>query len=127
MVLADFGFACENSEEFVGGTTGFIAPEVRQTFRITPKADIWSAGISFAILVNLISILFTIKLGVVDYTDKVMKTSDFVNMVIQRTYDFRAKHLLSQLLSLDSEQRLTAGEVLNHSYFSGFIYYHLPN
>jgi len=52
VVLADFGFSCRNSEELVGGTTGFLAPEVRKTFRVTPKTDIWGAGISFAILVT---------------------------------------------------------------------------
>jgi len=107
VVLADFGFACKDSEELVGGTTAFVAPEVRTTFRLTPKADIWSAGISFAIL-----------LGTINYTDKAMSKRDFLNVVIQRTDDLHAIHLLSQLLDIDSEKRPTAEELLNHPYFS---------
>jgi serine/threonine protein kinase len=45
LVLIDFAFGCLEGESEIGGTPGYMAPEVEEGFEARPSRDIYAAGV----------------------------------------------------------------------------------
>ena len=123
--LVDFGLStfCDlDSYLFVRcGTPGFVAPEIinakkkQKSLKLTPKSDVFSAGIIFYYMLTGIipydgddfsEVLKNNKRAIIDFNIKELETVNPTEM-----------NLLRSMLNLNIEKRLTAKECLNHPYF----------
>ncbi|XP_026398195.1 calcium-dependent protein kinase 14-like [Papaver somniferum] len=116
--LADFGFATyiQPGEKLYGvfGTRYYIAPEVLTGKVYDQTADIWSAGV----------ILYILLIGQVPFWGATEATTLDAVMAAKLSFpsDARdqisasAKHLITKILNPDPRKRLTAPQILDHSW-----------
>uniref|UniRef100_A0A665VEI3 phosphorylase kinase n=1 Tax=Echeneis naucrates TaxID=173247 RepID=A0A665VEI3_ECHNA len=127
--LTDFGFSVQiqpgDKLKEVCGTPGYLAPEIIQCSMDTGHAgygtavDIWSSGV----------IMFTLLAGSPPFWHR--KQMMMLRMILSGSYDFSCpewedrsdtvKDLISRMLVVDPEQRFTATDALNHSFFSQYV------
>jgi serine/threonine protein kinase len=122
-VLGDFGTAItieqagsltfEQLEHL--GTTAYRAPEVVCGLFINTASDIWSLGASIAAIVLR---------GPLIYEDTTNSMDDFREALTGALQDLRMRtspelfDLLTRLLQVDAEHRLTAAQALQHPFFT---------
>ena len=129
--ICDFGLATQlkqdESKKFtICGTPNFIAPEIAQAIKSRNKdknerndghsyeVDIWAIGV-------MIYTLFygkpPFQTNHIDDTVMKIQRSEF-SFPRDRTISERLKHLISSILTVDIELRLSLNAILNHSFFS---------
>ena len=111
--LSDFGFAHYGIRNIRQGTLIYISPELLTDFPIKDiKTDMWSLGVT---LYNVYTykLLFFVKTTKEDLFKDIKKgifyKKDFNNDILF--------NLICKLLVVDKKKRLSANEVLNHTYF----------
>ena len=116
--LADFGFAKRvpgpNSLSTQCGTPGYVAPEILEGKKYDVKADMWSIGV----------ILYILMGGYPPFIENNQR--DLFRKIRKGDYEFHpeywsavsdnAKHLISSLLTVNPDLRLSAGEALGNSW-----------
>uniref|UniRef100_K3WH13 Uncharacterized protein n=1 Tax=Globisporangium ultimum (strain ATCC 200006 / CBS 805.95 / DAOM BR144) TaxID=431595 RepID=K3WH13_GLOUD len=124
IVLTDFGLArMVNGKKnplqggtSMAGTVGYIAPEVISSHNYTAAADVFSAGVILFILLvgyppfqgdSEVEILLKIARG-----DFQFKNEDWAHISTP------AKELVSRMLEVRADERITVDEVLNHPWFN---------
>lgn len=127
--LTDFGFAVQiqpgQTLKEVCGTPGYLAPEIIGCSMdpahkgYSTAVDIWSAGV----------IMYTLLAGSPPFWHR--KQMLMLRMILAGSYDFSSpewedcsdtvKDLISRMLVVDPEQRFTASDALNHTFFSQYV------
>lgn len=127
--LTDFGFSCQIPEgqllKEICGTPGYLAPEIIQTSMddchpgYGKQVDMWSSGV----------IMYTLLAGSPPFWHR--KQMLMLRMIMNGDYHFGSpewddrsdtvKDLISRLLVVNPEKRLTADEALAHSFFQQYV------
>lgn len=127
--LADFGFAkkdvTQNSLTTLCGSPSYIAPEILKKQRYGVKCDLWSAGVLSFVLLG----------GYQPFhgkTDQEIKTN-----IVSGTFKFdgkywghiseSAKDFIKSLLIVNPEDRVSAEDILSHSWLNETIALTAPN
>jgi len=119
--IADFGFAKRvkkpKSLTTQCGTPGYVAPEILKGLPYDEKADMWSVGVILYILLG----------GYPPFIEENQKL--LFRKIKQGAYEFHkeywadvsseAKNLISSLLTVDPDRRLSANEALRNVWISG--------
>jgi len=119
--IADFGFAKRTTSHTClltqCGTPGYVAPEILEGVPYGTKADMWSLGVITYILLG----------GYPPFIESNQK--ELFRKIRQGRYEFHveywgqvsssAKDLISSLLTVDPQRRLTAQDALNGSWITG--------
>lgn len=119
--IADFGFAKKvyerNSLTTQCGTPGYVAPEILEGTPYDERADMWSVGVILYILLG----------GYPPFIESTQR--DLFRKIRRGDYEFHeeywgtvsseAKELISQLLTVDVNARLTADEALENQWITG--------
>lgn len=119
--IADFGFAKRTTSQTClltqCGTPGYVAPEILEGVPYGTKADMWSLGVITYILLG----------GYPPFIESNQK--ELFRKIRQGRYEFHveywgqvsssAKDLISSLLTVDPQRRLTAQEAINGSWITG--------
>ena len=119
--IADFGFAKKvyerNSLTTQCGTPGYVAPEILEGTPYDERADMWSVGVILYILLG----------GYPPFIESTQR--DLFRKIRRGEYEFHeeywgtvsseAKELISQLLTVDVNARLTADEALENQWITG--------
>jgi len=119
--LLDFGLAIRRKEGRQGGrgmrgTRSYMAPEVAQRKGYTEAADMWSVGaIAYEFLTGNYFLSDSHKIHDEKYMIRHVK-SLFVGYF---PYEKGAKNLIRKLIVMEPSERLTAEEMLDHTYFGG--------
>lgn len=117
--FCDFGLAHQADSKYNGkapkkntvGTWGYIAPEVKNSKFIGKEADVWSLGLTFYEMACA-------------YKPTQVKNYKYGEGELPfRKYDWRGrseelKNLISAMMEIDPEKRITAEDALQHPYFS---------
>eukprot|EP00475_Leptophrys_vorax_P035884 TRINITY_DN5973_c0_g2_i8.p1 TRINITY_DN5973_c0_g2~~TRINITY_DN5973_c0_g2_i8.p1 ORF type:complete len:301 (+),score=83.59 TRINITY_DN5973_c0_g2_i8:668-1570(+) len=126
--LADFGISVFYSpdsetplaeeESRIVGTPHFLSPECIMHLALTPKADIWSLGIT----------MFELVLGYPPHSElpplevmQKIQDSDSPTLPKQQDFSTGFQDFLSQCLIKDFKERPSAEELLSHPWFSDLI------
>ena len=121
--IADFGLAtrCDVNDYLYKrcGTPGFIAPEVinassKTHMPFTPKCDVFSAGVVFHILLTGDPIFMGKTYSEIIVKNKQCKIK-FSHPMLKKNKV--ALDLLTRMLEVDPEKRITAEEALKHKFF----------
>jgi len=117
--LADFGFAKRVNQPLKTqcGTPGYVAPEILKGESYGLSVDMWSIGVITYILLG----------GYPPFHDenqsvlyKKIKQGEFVfHAEYWDPVSVEAKDLISRMLTVDCDKRLTAADALNHPWISG--------
>ncbi|XP_028395670.1 serine/threonine-protein kinase DCLK1-like [Dendronephthya gigantea] len=114
--LADFGLAVEVRVPLftVCGTPTYVAPEILEETGYGLKVDVWAAGV----------IIYIMLCGFPPFRSPNKDQDELFDLIIAGDYEFLppywddvsqdAKDLVSKLLVIDTKQRFTAQEILNH-------------
>lgn len=119
--LADFGFAktCTEPKSLRTqcGTPGYVAPEILFGVQYDTQADIWSLGVIIYILLG----------GYPPFIDKTQK--NLFRKIKRGEYEFHAqywssvspgaKKLITRMLTVDPDERITAQEALKDDWILG--------
>jgi serine/threonine protein kinase len=119
--LADFGFAKKvyepNSLTTQCGTPGYVAPEILEGTAYDERADMWSVGVILYILLG----------GYPPFIESTQR--DLFRKIRKGDYEFHeeywgtvstdAKELISSLLTVNSNDRLTAKDALVNNWILG--------
>lgn len=119
--IADFGFAKKvyerNSLSTQCGTPGYVAPEILEGTPYDERADMWSVGVILYILLG----------GYPPFIESTQR--DLFRKIRRGEYEFHeeywgtvsseAKQLISSLLTVDVNDRLTADEALENPWIMG--------
>lgn len=121
--IVDFGLAtpCE-IEEYIYkkcGTPGFVAPEIlkanaEENTRLTPKCDVFSAGVIFYTLITGVSPFQSNNVNEIIHKNQ-NPDIDFKHTNLRKNRVLR--HLIKKLLEADPEKRLFASQALKHPFF----------
>eukprot|EP00366_Plasmodium_knowlesi_P002963 XP_002260460.1 Ser/Thr protein kinase, putative [Plasmodium knowlesi strain H] len=124
--IGDFGACCVNEENKlhhdIVGTLSYAAPEVLGCNTTcgysSQKADIWSLGI----------ILYAMLFGLLPFDNEGKNLKDAYNSIIKNKIVFpknrvnkismNARNLLSGMLTINPENRLSLDEVVNHEWLA---------
>ena len=117
IVLCDFGLARDAScdREELRGTTGYIAPEVYSSYKLTHKSDVWALGMTMVAVLNMAmpfysesenGIQFEVKMGL-----PVLHQDEFFEGLSEDAVD-----LIKQMLA-EETKRITAAQALQHRWF----------
>ncbi|KAM9321448.1 phosphorylase b kinase gamma catalytic chain, skeletal muscle/heart isoform [Gastrophryne carolinensis] len=127
--LTDFGFSCQIREgqklKEICGTPGYLAPEILQCSMdenhpgYGKEVDMWSSGV----------IMYTLLAGSPPFWHR--KQMLMLRMIMNGDYHFGSpewddrsdtvKDLISRLLVVNPEKRLTAEEALAHAFFQQYV------
>ena len=119
--IADFGFAkrcpkpkCLSTQ---CGTPGYVAPEILEGTKYGTKSDMWSLGVIMYILLG----------GYPPFTEKTQR--DLFRKIRRGDYEFNAdywgevsqeaKDLISSMLTVDPDKRISAQEALLNPWITG--------
>mmetsp|Transcript_6894 Transcript_6894/g.13754 ORF Transcript_6894/g.13754 Transcript_6894/m.13754 type:complete len:499 (-) Transcript_6894:157-1653(-) len=94
------------------GTMGYIAPEMMRRKAYTRSIDVWALGI----------VTFVLLCGVFPFDDKRQRRRTDYKLRYpswEKNLSSSAKDLLSGLLNIDPNKRLTAADALKHSWVDG--------
>jgi calcium/calmodulin-dependent protein kinase I len=119
--IADFGFAkkvyAHNSLKTQCGTPGYVAPEILEGTPYDERADMWSVGVILYILLG----------GYPPFIESTQR--DLFRKIRKGDYEFHeeywgtvsteAKELISSLLTVKCEDRLTASDAMENSWILG--------
>jgi serine/threonine protein kinase len=119
--IADFGFAkkvyTHNSLKTQCGTPGYVAPEILEGTPYDERADMWSVGVILYILLG----------GYPPFIESTQR--DLFRKIRKGDYEFHeeywgtvsteAKELISSLLTVKCEDRLTASDAMENSWILG--------
>jgi calcium/calmodulin-dependent protein kinase I len=119
--IADFGFAKKvyehNSLKTQCGTPGYVAPEILEGTPYDERADMWSVGVILYILLG----------GYPPFIESTQR--DLFRKIRKGDYEFHeeywgtvsteAKELISSLLTVKCEDRLTASDAMENSWILG--------
>jgi calcium/calmodulin-dependent protein kinase I len=119
--IADFGFAkkvyTHNSLKTQCGTPGYVAPEILEGTPYDERADMWSVGVILYILLG----------GYPPFIESTQR--DLFRKIRKGDYEFHeeywgtvsteAKELISSLLTVKCEDRLTAADAMENSWILG--------
>ena len=114
--IANFGFAkkVEPPKKLTTlcGTPGYVAPEILEGLEYDTKADMWSVGVILYILLGGYPpfLYITEKL----LFDKIKKGQYEFHPEYWRSASEDAKNLISSLLNVNPDTRLSASEALQH-------------
>jgi len=117
--IADFGFAkkCPQKKCLLTqcGTPGYVAPEILNGIPYGTQADMWSLGV----------IMYILLAGYPPFNGSNQR--ELFRLIKKGRYEFHeqywsdvssdAKDLVSKLLIVDPEERLTPTQALNHKWF----------
>ncbi|KAK6976944.1 serine/threonine-protein kinase DCLK1 [Biomphalaria glabrata] len=118
--LGDFGLATEVNGPLytVCGTPTYVAPEVISETGYGVKIDVWSAGV----------ITYILLCGFPPFSSPTDNQDELFDLIMGGHFDFispywdevttSAKNLISGMLSINPENRLSASQVLEHPWVS---------
>jgi calcium/calmodulin-dependent protein kinase I len=119
--IADFGFAKKvyerNSLTTQCGTPGYVAPEILEGTPYDERADMWSVGVILYILLGGYPPF--IESTQRDLFRKIRKGEYEFHEEYWGTVSIEAKELISSLLTVDSNERLTAKQGLENEWILG--------
>jgi len=120
--IIDFGLSTSNSfgtnmNDLVG-TSFYIAPEVIKSGKYTTACDIWSLGIILHILLSgyvpIEGVSNTeIMQSIMTFSEPTFSGKPWENITSS------AKNLVSQMLCVNPEKRISASDAMNHPWISG--------
>lgn len=112
ITFIDFDLSADTEEECegVGGTDGYVAPEVDETEMATKQSDVYSLGVVFSCIHHKTVYPEDANLDVHKKRRKDKRTN-----VLHPFHD-----MVARMLRSNPEQRPTAAELLNHCYFRGY-------
>ncbi|RXG58507.1 Serine/threonine-protein kinase DCLK1 [Armadillidium vulgare] len=114
--LGDFGLAVEVTEPLhtVCGTPTYVAPEILAETGYGLKVDIWAAGV----------ITYILLCGFPPFVSATNNQEELFDQILHGYYKFHspywddislpAKELIVKMIKVDTEERFTASQVLNH-------------
>ena len=112
--LIDFGlskFFTSLDDQFtikqIGGTPGYRAPEILENDYITPRADIWSYGIT----------IFELITGYIPFNTKSQIPSEFTVLEYNIPISHEFEELMLLLLNVTPSKRPSFPEILQHRWF----------
>jgi calcium/calmodulin-dependent protein kinase I len=119
--IIDFGFSkvmtggSQYAKSFMG-TGGFLAPELRHSTAYTKAVDMWSLGVTLYVMLS----------GNLPFDIGVERRHSHQNSHYQLRFPAKqwghvseqAKDLLSKLLTIDSDRRITAHDAMQHAWVS---------
>jgi calcium-dependent protein kinase len=119
--LVDFGNALADDSRPIAGTTGYCAPEVF-TGNFTSKIDIFSAGVILFVLLTKEMPFDSRSIEQYKISIERAKTEGLWKVLNLRGDRLRdasenAKDLLSKMLCLDPDDRISSSEALTHPWF----------
>ncbi|KAB7501920.1 Serine/threonine-protein kinase DCLK1 [Armadillidium nasatum] len=115
-LLRDFGLAVEVTEPLhtVCGTPTYVAPEILAETGYGLKVDIWAAGV----------ITYILLCGFPPFVSATNNQEELFDQILHGYYKFHspywddislpAKELIVRMIKVDTEERFTASQVLNH-------------
>ncbi|GFS13175.1 serine/threonine-protein kinase DCLK1-like [Elysia marginata] len=123
--LGDFGLATEvdGPQYVVCGTPTYVAPEVIAETGYGVKIDVWSAGV----------IAYILLCGFPPFSSPTENQEELFDMIIKGNFTFpsphwddvsdSAKDVISGMLNIDANQRLSATQVLEHKWVANDTHY----
>lgn len=114
--LGDFGLATEVKEPLfvVCGTPTYVAPDILAETGYGVKVDVWAAGV----------ITYILLCGFPPFVSPTNNQEELFDKILSGKYEFispfwddvssSAKDLITHMLQVDSEERFSAAEVLDH-------------
>ncbi|KAJ1916231.1 Calcium/calmodulin-dependent protein kinase type I [Mycoemilia scoparia] len=124
-IIADFGMAelldDKNSCSHIGGTPGYIAPEILKCSVHDSSVDMWSLGI-----LTYFSLSGHTPFGTGGFDrhtcdEMVAGNFKFTPSHIWNRVSCCAKNFIQSLLVVDPKSRMTANEALNHNWLTGSV------
>ena len=114
--LADFGWANydngEKNREFLCGTKEYLAPEMFNQTVHDKRVDIWALGI---LLFEMLTGRTPFKLC--GYNNQLYNSISSLNINWPDDFPYLAKDLISRILRINPNNRLSLNEIINHQWF----------
>ena len=117
VVLCDFGLALDASDdkEKIHGTTGYIAPEVYKSYKITHKSDVWALGMTMFVALTMRMPLYSDSESGIQFEVEMglpgLHNDEFFEGLSEDAVD-----LIKQMLA-EETKRITAAQALQHRWF----------